>query len=86
MTKNKNYKFNKTVQKGFDQIINILSSAAFSTMVIMICRLLCGKDINIKYITEVIESLSQMGVLLIPVISALIAVINNIRKHYYKKL
>lgn len=86
MIKNKDYKVNKTVKKGIDQLINILSSAGVSTVLVIVLQLLSGKDVDIKDVKEIIDSLSQMGILLVPVISALITVINNIRKHYYKKL
>lgn len=79
---NKKYEISITIEKGAKQLINVVISIILSILLMIIFKQIVDKDFNIKNFESVIKTLSNSVVLLIPVMSAIIDMILNFRKHY----
>lgn len=83
MLKNTNYSGKKTLTKGMKQAVNILSSTGFSALVVLLMKFMFDKEFKAEDIKQIIDEMTGSIVLIIPVVSSLIAMINNFRKNYF---
>jgi hypothetical protein len=79
---NNNYSIKKTVLKGINQILVIISSTAFSSLFVAIIKEITDKDFSITDIQKVMESISTIVVCLVPVVSSMIQMMINFKKNY----
>jgi hypothetical protein len=79
---NNNYSIKKTVLKGINQILVIISSTAFSSILVAIIKEITDKDFPITDIQKVMESISTIVVCLVPVVSSMIQMMINFKKNY----
>lgn len=84
-TKNEDYKASVTVSKGFEQLVTIASSSAFSALLVMVLKELTDKNFNITDIQEGIKNVSGTVVFLTPAVSAIVKMIQNFYNNYFKK-
>lgn len=83
--KNENYSSTKTLSKGLEQLITIISSSAFATLLVIVLKEITDKDFNISDVQDGIKHVSGTVIFLTPVISAIVKMIQNFYKNYFKK-
>jgi hypothetical protein len=79
---NNNYSIKKTVLKGINQILVIISSTAFSSLFVAIIKEITDKDFSITDVQKAMESISSIVVCLVPVVSSMIQMMINFKKNY----
>lgn len=84
--KNPDYKPEITIKKGGKQFVNIISSAAFSSLLVVIIKELTDKNFQASDIQSAIDSIQGTVLILIPIVSTGINMVANIIKHYWKKV
>lgn len=83
--KNENYNPKITAKKGGKQVINIVSSSGIALLIVIILKLLTDKDFELTDIQLLIDEMGKLIIIIIPIVSSIITMINNFRKNYYKK-
>jgi hypothetical protein len=83
--KNEEYSIQKTISKGFNQMLVIVSSTAFSGLMVAVIKELTDKEFSITDIQKVIESVSGTVVYLVPVVSSIIQMAINFKKNFKAK-
>jgi hypothetical protein len=83
--KNEEYSVQKTISKGINQILVIVSSTAFSGLMVAVIKELTDKEFSITDIQKVIESVSGTVVYLVPVVSSIIQMAINFKKNFKAK-
>ena len=79
---NNNYSIKKTVSKGINQILVIISSTAFSSLLVAIIKEITDKDFSITDVQKAMESISSIVVCLVPVVSSIMQMMINFKKNY----
>lgn len=80
---NVNYSVKKTLGKGLDQLVTIVTSSAFAALIATALKDLTDKDFQVSDIKQVIEGISGLVVLMTPAISAVIQMLKNFYKNYF---
>jgi hypothetical protein len=83
--KNNDYSTTKTLSKGITQLVNIISSTAFSGLIVVAFKEIFDKDFSIEDIQHTIQNISGSVVFLTPVVSSIVQMIINFKKNFYKK-
>ena len=78
----KEYKISITIEKGARQLLNVITSIVISIILIVIVRCIIDSDFKIKDITPAVESISNSIILIVPVVSSILNMIINFKKHY----
>lgn len=74
-----------TVKKGGTQLINIISSTAFSGILVILLREIFDKEFEIENIKEGIDSITGSVIFLTPFVSAAVRMIANFIKRSKKE-
>ena len=83
--KNYDYLPRITLEKGIKQLVNVFTSTGFTTAILIIFQELFNKDFKITEIQSILDGIGKGVVILVPLISSVISMGMNFRKHYFKK-
>lgn len=82
---NESYSIQKTISKGVNQILVIISSTAFSGLLVAVIKELTDKEFTITDIQNVIQNISSTVVCLVPVVSSFVQMAINFKKNFKPK-
>lgn len=80
--KNPDYKAEITLSKGGKQLVNIITSTAFSAFIVVVYKELTDKDFKPENLKYIIDNLSNLIVFITPFMSMGIKMITNFVNNY----
>lgn len=83
--KNTSYKASITASKGGKQLVNVITSTAFASFLVVVIKQLTDKDFEVTDIKSFIDNISGMVVFITPVVSTLIKMLSNFKNNYFSK-